>query len=54
MDVIFCDAADGGGSEEKKSIRFNPLAPSQFLDAIQAAIANGHIVFRKDQQDFFH
>jgi hypothetical protein len=54
MDVIFCGSRKDTGSPEKQRIRFSPLAASHFLDAIHAAVKDGRIVFRENQQESFH
>ena len=50
MDVIFPSATKSDAPQAKESIRFNPQAASQFLDAIYAAVQNGHITFEEKQE----
>ena len=54
MDVTFYDLTERMNSPVEERIRFDPLAASQFLDAIYAAVKERHIVFGEDQPTYFH
>jgi hypothetical protein len=45
MDLVFFDKPGAGQPKIRRTIRLNPLAASQFLDAIHAAVEHGHIHF---------
>lgn len=53
MDVVFFDKPTGDKPQVMRTVRFSPLAASQFLDAIHAAVEHGHIFFDEDPISLF-